>query len=100
MNRLLRHGLLALVLAMLTGPALADDFRGVVTGTDVERQLVSIDGRDYRISADTEMAHEHDPDAMVATRSLKPGTRVRYRTAPATSGQRPMLTELVVIDRE
>ena len=97
---LLQYALLGILLAMLTGPALADEFRGVVTGTDIERQLVSIDGRDYRISLETEMLHEHKPNALIAPGNLEPGTRVRYRTAPATSGQRPMLAELVVIDRE
>lgn len=100
LNKLVLSSLLGALLAMAAAPAIADGFRGVVTGADVERQLISIDGRDYRISLDTEMTHELKPNALITPGTLQPGTRVRYRTAAATSGERPTLTELVVIDPE
>lgn len=97
---LLQYALLGIVLAMLTGPALADEFRGVVTGVDYERLIVSIDGRDYRLSGDTKVEHEHDREGDVSSPGLKPNTRVRYRIGPPTSGERPMLIKLIVIDRQ
>lgn len=100
LRKLLLSSLLGTLLAMAASPVIADGFRGVVTGIDLERQLISIDGRDYRVSLDTEMTHENNPNALIGSRNLQPGTRVRYRTAVATSGELPTLAELVVIDRE